>query len=120
GYAALVKLTARADTPEARQQLGEAITRAAQTAVPLLLLDRKYDAAAAILEAALVGGGEDAAANYVALVLIRGTLPDAVARWEAVAKAGKSDRAAEVLVALYRAAGNPAAAIRHAAGHDEL
>ncbi|HEY1379706.1 MAG TPA: hypothetical protein VGF55_23080 [Gemmataceae bacterium] len=119
GYAALAKLATRADTPESRQLLGDAITHAARKAVPLMLLERNYDAAAAILDAALIGGSEDAVANYVALALIRDKLPEAIRRWEA-AKGGKSERAGEVLAALYRAKGDFAAALKHAAGNDDL
>jgi hypothetical protein len=120
GYAALAKLAARADTPESRRLLGEAMTLAAQKAVPLLLVDRDYATAEALLEASLIGGNEDAAANYTALVLLRNKLDAALARWEAESKAGKSDRAADVLVALYRAKGDYAAARKHATGRDDL
>ncbi|HTM22808.1 MAG TPA: hypothetical protein VL172_19935, partial [Kofleriaceae bacterium] len=120
GYAALAKFAARADSPEARRQLGEAMTEAAQRAVPLLLIERDYATAETLLEASLIGGTEDAVANYTALVLLRGKLNDALAHWEAESKTGKSDRAAEVLMALNRAKGDYAAARKYAAGHEEL
>lgn len=114
GLVALARLAAKADTPEARQFLGAALTDAAKQAVPLLLVERDLATAAALLEACLIGDTEDAVANYVAFVYLRGTLPAALAKWE-TEEGRRSPRAAEVRIALYRAKSDFATARRVAA-----
>lgn len=120
GLQALGKLRARASTDELRQTINESLALAALRAVPPLLKERKYDELQALLESCLDRKADDAVANYAALLLLRGKLPEQIARWQAEHAAVPSPRTAEILVALHRAAGDLPAARKLAGVRPEL
>jgi tetratricopeptide (TPR) repeat protein len=108
---ALIERIRDGDDDAKRQAIGELIRLQGPGYVVLAKLVARTD-----LLDYLASGGEDVFATYVALTLVSGTLPEVIARWEAV----KSDRSAEALAALYRAKGDFATARKHAAENSEL
>lgn len=120
GVQALGRLRAKIDTDEQRAALNEALALAAIRAVPPLLKERKFDELQALLESCLDRKADEAAANYAALLLLRGKLPEQLARWQADYAAVPSPRIAEILVALHRASGDLAAARKLAAVRADL
>jgi hypothetical protein len=111
---ALIERFRNGDEDSKRQVVGDLIRLGPQGITTLARFVIRTD----LLD--LLGEGEEAISNYVALALFSGALPDVIARWEAAAKAGKAERTSEVLAALYRAKGDYAAARKHAAEHPEL
>ena len=120
GLQALGRLRSRVDADDQRRTLNDAVALAAIRALPPLLKERKYDELQSLLEACLDRRADEAIANYVALVLLRGKLTSELARWQADHAAHPSPRSAEVLVALSRAAGNLSAARPLAAERPDL
>jgi tetratricopeptide (TPR) repeat protein len=120
GGMALAKLAGRVHTAEDRQIVSDELLWVESRTIRPMLLEGDIAGVEAFLEMILAADVKRASANYTAFMIWRGQLDEAIARWEAEARANPSARAAEVLVALYRAKGDFAAARRHAAGRDEL
>jgi Flp pilus assembly protein TadD len=120
GFGALGRLRARATTDDERHVLSFAMTHATSKALPALLKSRDYVGLEALLEACLDHEADEALANYTALMILRGKLPAAIAKWQSEHSATPSLRASETLVYLHRAAGNLAEARRFATRRNEL
>lgn len=120
GFVALGRLRARDVTDDQRHGLASAMTQAAAKALPALLKTRDYVGLEALLEACLDYDADDALANYTALMILRGKLPSAIAKWQSEHAMTPSPRASETLAYLHRAAGNLADARRFATRRNDL
>jgi tetratricopeptide (TPR) repeat protein len=128
GYAALKRLAAREENADDRAAVVGQMARDAQKIAAGLILAGDRPAVEELLEACLVGEGDDAPAHFAAFHALNGTLGPVIARFERERNAAApkppaapsdpnpaSARAAEVLVYLYRAKGDFDAARRMAA-----
>ncbi len=114
GLLALAKIAAAERDADFRPVLLYRIAQEAGRAVPDVLAEGNFAALEALTELGLAGGDETALANYVAFWLLRGRLDERVARHKAAAEKAGDKRDAVVLVHLYRAQGDLAAARRWA------
>ena len=103
-FATLRKLLAHEENPDTRLELYQRMAHEARQAVPELLGNGDVAGAEELLETCLYGSVEESATDYAAFQFLRGTLDKAVARFEKERAVGgaSGDRAAEVLVYLYR------------------
>jgi Tfp pilus assembly protein PilF len=114
GAAALVKIAA-AEEEGVRSRVFQQIVSESSRAVPGLLLENKLATLEQLLEIALAVDSDTAIPNYVACCLMRGSLDERIAVYRERAERPNGGRAGEVLVCLYRAKGNRAAARQAAA-----
>ena len=99
----LRKVIANEQDEAARKQMYERMAFQAREAVPQLLVDRHPDEANELLEICLSPNNPASLGDYAAFQYLRGRVPDAIARLEAVRKReGDAQRATEALVYLYR------------------
>jgi Tfp pilus assembly protein PilF len=110
GYVALQKIAAAEENVETRQTLHQQIAQEAGQVASALLLEGNAAGAEEILEVALWIDNEMARRHYAALVLLRGRLDDRIAHFRALLDREQEIPVAEVLVFLYRARGDLAAA----------
>ena len=102
---------------ESRAKLVATVTALVRREVPLLLVAGKADDAADLISLHATGTTPEGAADFAAYHVLRGDLPAAIGRAEALAKSGhRTDDAKLVLTHLYRAAGQWAKARGAAAG----
>ncbi len=103
--------------PESREKLTATVTALVRREVPLLLVAGKTEDADELVSLHATGTTPDGVADFAAYHVLRGDLPAAIARAEALLKSGrKTDGAKLVLAHLYRAAGQWAKAREAAAG----
>ncbi len=103
--------------PESREKLTATVTALVRREVPLLLVAGKTADADELVSLHATGTTPDGVADFAAYHVLRGDLPAAIARAEALLKSGrKTDGAKLVLAHLYRAAGRWAKAREAAAG----
>ncbi len=118
------KLLIQERDAELRQQMFAGLQRAAQAAMPELLTSSRLESAEEMLEFTLTGAPPGAAANYAALIHLRGKADPTIARLEKErqAKGEGGPLAAEVLMYLYRGKGDFANAEKAArdTGKDDL
>jgi Tfp pilus assembly protein PilF len=114
GCATLIKIAA-AEDEGVRSRVFQQIVGESSRAVPSLLLENKLDTLQQLLEIALAVDSDAAIPNYVACCLMRGNLDERIAVYKERVERPNSGRAAEVLVCLYRAKGDHAAARQAAA-----
>ncbi len=114
GCAALLKIVAAETNPQAKRNLSLTISREAGRAVPPLLADKNYAALDTLLELT-VEGDDSTLPNYAAYHLLRGQLDARIAHFRKRAEASSNPaKEREILLYLYRAKGDTAAAIREA------
>lgn len=107
GAAALRAILLRDIPADTRKPLAEHLTTQLRREVPLLLFDKKPDAAAALLVLHTLDGTTDGVADYATFQALRGTLPAAIAEAEAGVKTGRNPTAAKLVLAhLCRAHGD--------------
>ncbi len=103
--------------PESREKLTATVTALVRREVPLLLVAGKADDADELVSLHASGTTPDGAADFAAYHVLRGDLPAAIARAEALLKSGRKTADAKLVLAhLYRAAGQWAKAREAAAG----
>src|SRR5262245_19455459 len=102
-----VRAILKKDIPaESRVKITASVTALIRHEVPLLLVAGKTADADELISLHAAGTSREGAADFAAYHAIRGDLPDAIAKVEAIIKAGRrTDDAKMVLVHLYRAAG---------------
>lgn len=105
GRKAMLKISSAEDNAEVRALIFGKVSKE----LPLLLAEDNLEAVEALVEAGIHTEALGPA-PYAAYWLLRGKLDERIASFEAIAKEGKQKRAAEVLVYLYRARGDLAAA----------
>ncbi|QJW94468.1 hypothetical protein [Frigoriglobus tundricola] len=105
--ASVVSAILRKDLPaESREKLAAAVTATVRRAVPLLLVAGKTEEANELVDLHATGTTPEGAADFAAYHALRGDLPAAIARAEALARTGRKGADAKlVLTYLYRAAG---------------
>lgn len=104
-YATLGRLAARADSPEERVVLGQAMAAAVRDFLPQHIRGGDLSAAEELLDACLFGEAAAIVDHYVAVVLLAGRMEAARASWRSRLQQ-KLPRALDVSVALARAAGD--------------
>lgn len=107
-FATLRKLLAKEDNPELREQLFANLYEQIRTAIPDLIGRGELDSAESLFELALTGSATFSAHDYAVFMHLRNKLDVAVARYEKERnqKGEAGERAAEVLVYLYRVQGD--------------
>jgi hypothetical protein len=111
-FATIRKLLAKEDNAEAREQMFANLYNQVREAMPLLLGRGDRDGAEELFELILTGSPANAGHDYATFMYLRGRVDPAIARFERERKqkGEKGERAAEVLVYLYRVKGDWAAA----------
>jgi tetratricopeptide (TPR) repeat protein len=107
GRAAVRAFLARGLPAPAQARLVHFISVHCRKQVPVLLLEGKPDAAAALMALHAGGTTPEGAADYAAFLYLRGNLPAAIAEAEAALKRGADPATARLVLAhLYRATGD--------------
>jgi len=104
-FATLRKLIAQEQDENARAQMQHAMAFQARQSVPGLILAGQLDEANDLLEVCLAPGNTNSLSDYATLQHLRGRVPEAIRRMEALQKKGpesETKRAAEALVYLHR------------------
>jgi tetratricopeptide (TPR) repeat protein len=104
-FATLRKLIAQEQDENARAQMQHAMAFQARQAVPGLILAGQLDEANDLLVVCIAPGNTNSLSDYAALQHLRGRVPEAIKRMEALQKKGpesETKRAAEALVYLHR------------------
>lgn len=104
-FSTLRKLIAQEQDEDARQRMYQAMAFQARRAVPALIVANQLDEAGELLEICLAPNNPTSMGDYAAFHHLRGTVPEAIRRMEAVRKRGgdiEGRRAAEALVYLHR------------------
>jgi tetratricopeptide (TPR) repeat protein len=113
-FKTLRKLIGKEENAEQRVQLFHDMASQARQEVPdLLLRGGDLDTVEELLESCLAPSVSESATDYAAFLALRGKVDAGIARWEkerAAAQGADSERAAEVLVHLYRVKGDWAGA----------
>src|SRR5207237_797906 len=112
GYAAVMRLAGRSENEEQRKKIFAQVAANAQRGVPGMLLTNDLAGAEELLNLCLAADNDAAPTNYAAFLYLRGTLPAAIKKWEADWTKTKTKLTGEVLVHLYRAKGDFAAALK--------
>ena len=104
-FATLRKLITQEQDENARAQMQHAMAFQARQAVPGLILAGQLDEANDLLEVCIAPSNTNSLSDYAALQHLRGRVPEAIKRMEALQKKGpesETKRAAEALVYLHR------------------
>lgn len=111
-FATIRKLLAKEENPEQREVMFARLYEQVRTAIPELLARGDFDSAELLFELALTGSATFSAHDYAVFMFLRNKLDTAIARYEKERprKGEPGQRAAEVLVYLYRVKGDWTAA----------
>lgn len=104
-FATMRKVIAQETNDDARQEMYNRIAFQARRMVPALILADRLDEVAELLEVCLTPKGDDAFIDYAAFHALRGNVPDAIRRMEALRQTGREPeklKAIEALVYLHR------------------